>query len=94
MSANPGTKKVDALLAQVMAAIHRKTDAVPEGFRTIDQWARHWCVSRTMASRYVYKALDLGLMEKKSFLVVCRKDARPYPTAHFREVKAKGKRTK
>ena len=32
MSANPGTKKVDALLAQVMAAIHRKTDAVPEGF--------------------------------------------------------------
>jgi hypothetical protein len=46
-----------------------------------------------MSSRYVYKALDIGLMEKKTFLVVCRKDARPYPTAHFREVKAKGKRT-
>ena len=94
MSANPGTKKLDPLLVQVMAAIHRKTDAVPEGFRTIDQWAVHWAVARSSATTYIHKAIEMGLMEKKSFVVACRKDARPYPTAHFREVKAKGKRTK
>jgi len=87
MSANPGTKKVDPLLAQVMAAIHRKIDAVPEGFRTIDDWAKHWGVSRTMATKYVHKGVEIGLMETKKYLTLCRKDARPYPTAHYREVK-------
>ena len=85
MSANPGTKKIDQLLAQVMAAIHRKVDAVPEGFRTIDDWAKHWGISRTQATKYVHTAVELGLMETKKYLTLCRKDARPYPTAHYRE---------
>ena len=85
MSANPGTKKVDPLLAQVMAAIHRKVDAVPEGFRTIDEWAKRWGISRTQATKYVHKAVEMGLMETKKFLILCRKDARPYPTAHYGE---------
>jgi hypothetical protein len=38
-----------------------------------------------MATKYIHKAVDIGLMEKKSFLVTCRKDARPYPTAHYCE---------
>ena len=92
MSANPGTKKPDAMLLRVMAAIHRKTETPGAGFRTIDQWAKHWGMSRTQATKYIHKAVEMGLMEKKSYLVCCRSDSRPYPTAHYRE-KPKGKRT-
>jgi Fic family protein len=78
-------RKLDPLLAVVMAAIHRKPEAVPPGYHTIDQWAKRWDVSRTMATKYIHKAVEIGLMDKKSYLVMCRKDARPYPTAHYCE---------
>ena len=93
MSANPSTKKIDPLLAQVMAAIHNRVDAVPEGFRTLEQWAKHWGVARSSATTYVHKAMELGLMEKKRFTVSSRADSRAYPTDHFREKsKAKGRK--
>ena len=85
------SRRPDPLLVKVMAAIHQTAEKPAKGFRTIDQWAKHWGVSRTMATRYVHKAIEIGLMEKKTYLVTCRRDARPYPTAHYRE-KAKGRK--
>lgn len=79
-------RKPDPLLVRVIAALTAKADDIPEGFRTIDQWAKHWGLGRSSASRYVHKAVEMGLMEKKSFTQCVRKDGRAYPTAHYREI--------
>lgn len=84
-------RKLDPLLVKVMAAVHRKAELVPPGYRTIDQWAKHWDISRSMATKYIHKAVEIGMMDKKSFLVTCRKDARPYPTAHYGELSGRKK---
>lgn len=85
MSSNQ-RKPSDPLLEQVLAAIHLKKETPPEGFRTLQQWADHWKVARSSASTYIRKAMELGLMEKRRFIVSAYADARAYPTDHYRDL--------
>jgi hypothetical protein len=78
-------RKLDPLLVKVMAAIHQTAEKPAKGFRTIDEWAAKWKVQRSSARMMLLKGVKLGLVEKRTYLRVIRKDAKPYPTAHFGE---------
>ena len=86
-------KHTDPLLLRVLSILNSRADVIPPGYRTIDQWAKHWKVARTTASKVVHKAVELGEMESEKFMASCRSDARPYPVVHFREVKGRQRRT-
>jgi hypothetical protein len=79
-------RHTDPLLVRVLAALNSRADEIPPGYKTIDQWATDWKVARTTASKVVHKAVEMGEMDSKKFMATCRKDARPYPVAHFRKV--------
>jgi predicted transcriptional regulator len=78
-------RKLDPLLLRVMQAIHQTAEKPANGFRTIDEWAAKWKVQRSSARMMLLKGVKLGLVEKRTYLRVIRKDAKPYPTAHFGE---------
>ena len=85
-------RKPDALLLRVMAAIHKTAEKPAKGFRTIDQWAKVWKCKRNAAREYVIKGMQLGLIQEKTYRVAIRRDAKPYPVAHYGE-KSGRKRT-
>ena len=93
MSANKGTKKADSLLLRVMREIHKTAETPEKGYRSTDQWAAHWGLGRSRARQYIFKAIELGLMEQKTFRIAFREDAKPYPLVHYREVKGRQRRT-
>lgn len=78
-------RKLDPLLLKVMRAIHETAEKPEKGFRTIEEWAVVWGCKRNAARDYVLKGIKLGIIEKRTFRVVTRKDAKPYPTAHYGE---------
>jgi hypothetical protein len=78
-------RKLDPLLLRVMQAIHQTAEKPAKGFRTIDEWAAKWKVQRSSARMMLLKGVKLGLVDKRTYLRVIRKDAKPYPTAHFGE---------
>lgn len=92
MSANKGTKKPDALLLRVMRAIHKTAEKPEKGFRTIEEWAVVWGCKRNAARDYVHKGMKLGIVEKRIYRVVTRKDSKPYPVDHYGE-KGRQRRT-
>jgi hypothetical protein len=79
-------RKPDALLLRVMAAIHKTAEKPAKGFRTIDQWAKVWKCKRNAAREYVIKGMQLGLIQEKTYRVNIRRDAKPYPVAHYGEM--------
>jgi hypothetical protein len=85
-------RRPDPLLVKVMAAIHQTAETPPKGFRTINGWAKLWNMERSATRITLHKGMKLGLIEKRIFRVVIRKDAKPYPTAHYGE-KAGRRRT-
>ena len=93
MSANRGTKKADSLLLRVMREIHKTAETPEKGFRTVDGWSQHWGLGRSRTRDYILKAIELGIMEEKTFRVVFRKESKPYPLAHYREVKGRQRHT-
>jgi Fic family protein len=78
-------RRLDPLLVKVMAAIHQTAETPPKGFRTIEEWAKVWNMERTAARVTLHKGVSLGLIEKRTFRIVIRKDAKPYPVAHYGE---------
>jgi hypothetical protein len=86
------SRRLDPLLVKVMQAIHQTAETPPKGFRTIDEWAAKWKVQRSSARMMLLKGVKLNLVEKRTYLRVIRKDAKPYPTAHFGE-KTRPRRT-
>jgi Fic family protein len=79
-------RKPDPLLLRVMAAIHKTAEKPPKGFRTMDQWAKVWKCERTTARQYIIKGMELGLIQEKTYRVNIRRDAKPYPVAHYGEM--------
>jgi hypothetical protein len=79
-------RKPDALLLKVMAAIHKTAEKPAPGYRTIDQWAKVWKCKRNAAREYVIKGMQLGIIGEKTYRVVTRKDAKPYPIVHYGEL--------
>lgn len=78
-------RKPDPLLLKVMSAIHQTAEKPADGFRTIDEWAVVWRCKRNAAREYVIKGMKLGIIEKRIYRRIIRKDAKPYPTAHYGE---------
>lgn len=78
-------RKPDPLLLRVMQAIHQTAEKPADGFRTIDEWAVVWRCKRNAAREYVIKGMKLGIIEKRIYRRIIRKDAKPYPTAHYGE---------
>jgi len=85
-------RKLDPLLVKVMAAIHQTAETPPKGFRTINGWAKVWNMERTAARVTLHKGVKLGLIEKRTYRIVIRKDTKPYPTDHYGE-KARPRKT-
>ena len=85
-------RKLDPLLFKVMQAIHETAEKPEKGFRTIEEWAVVWGCKRNAARDYVLKGIRLGIIEKRTYRKVVRKDAKPYPTAHYGE-KTRPKKT-
>jgi hypothetical protein len=85
-------RKLDPLLVRVMQAIHQTAEKPAKGFRTINGWAKVWNMERSATRLTLHKGVQLGLIEKRTYRVVIRKDAKPYPTAHYGE-KAGRRRT-
>ena len=79
-------RKPDALLLRVMAAIHKTAEKPAKGFRTIDEWAAKWKVQRSSARMMLLKGVKLNVVEKRTYLRVIRKDAKPDPVAHYGEM--------
>ena len=78
-------RKLDPLLVKVMQAIHETAEKPATGFRTIEEWAVVWRCKRNAARDYVLKGMRLGIIEKRIYRKVVRRDAKPYPTAHYGE---------
>jgi len=78
-------RKPDPLLLRVMQAIHQTAEKPAAGFRTIDEWAVVWKCKRNAAREYVLKGMKLGIIEKRIYRRIIRRDAKPYPTAHYGE---------
>jgi len=79
-------RKPDPLLLRVMAAIHKTAEKPAKGFRTIDQWAIIWKCKRGAARVNIIKGMQLGVIEERTYRVTTRKDAKPYPMAHYGEM--------
>ena len=78
-------RKPDPLLLKVMRAIHQTAEKPEKGFRTIEEWAVVWGCKRNASREYVLKGIKLGIIEKRIYRVVTRKDAKPYPVVHYGE---------
>ena len=78
-------RKPDTLLLRVMQAIHQTAEKPAKAFHTIDQWAVIWRCKRNAAREYIIKGMRLGIIEKRIYRGVIRRDAKPYPTAHYGE---------
>ena len=78
-------RKPDPLLLKVMSAIHQTAEKPATGFRTIEEWAVVWRCKRNAARDYVLKGIRLGIIEKRIYRKVVRKDAKPYPMPHYGE---------
>ena len=44
-----------------------------------------WKCKRNAAREYVIKGMRLGIIEKRIYRRIIRRDAKPYPTAHYGE---------
>lgn len=86
------SRRPDPLLVKVMQAIHRTAEKPAKGFHTIEGWAKLWGCKRNASREYIIKGMKLGIIEKRIYRVVLRRDAKPYPTAHYGE-KAGRRRT-
>ena len=85
-------RKLDPLLLKVMRAIHESAETPPKNFRTINGWASFWGMERSATRIALLKGVALGIVEKRTYRVVIRKDAKPYPIDHYGE-KTRPKRT-
>ena len=57
---------------------------VPEGWKSTEQLASEWGVSKTTASRLIKKGLKAGILEHEKFLV--KSPIRQHRLSHFKEV--------
>jgi hypothetical protein len=71
------------LLKELKAAICCQAERVPEGWKTMAQWAKEWGTSISHTIRLVRKGIDLGTIEQKKFRVPNGRRG-VYPTWHYR----------
>jgi hypothetical protein len=74
----------DPILLAVMAEINRSAQKPPEGFRTLEQWAKKWELKGPhTASLYIKKALKIGAMVKTRYRILVGKPGRLRTVDHY-----------
>ena len=73
------------LLSKLKDAIQSKPDEIPEGYKTVEEWARSWSLSRSYAEKLLKIGVESGVVDSKKFRIPM--DGRKtYPVYHYREV--------
>ena len=58
----------NALLKQIQAASARaKGEPIPQGFKTVMEWADAWNVARHTARRHCEEGARIGILERREF---------------------------
>lgn len=65
-------RRLDPVLAEILASIQMTADVVPPGFMTVSQWAARWKLVHGQARLYIIQAINAGIMERKPFRVVTK----------------------
>ena len=65
-------RRLDPVLAEILASIHKTADTIPPGFMTINQWAARWKLVHGQARIYVIQAMQAGIMERKRFRTITK----------------------
>ena len=60
-------RRLDPVLAQILASIQMTADDIPPGYMTINQWAARWKLVHGQARIYIIQAISAGIMERKKF---------------------------
>jgi hypothetical protein len=74
--------KPNDLLAAILREVNKDVEAIPAGWKTIDQWAKEWGYSRSRARDYVLKGCKLGMMEGRIFRCLHPKKG-PFKVKHY-----------
>lgn len=72
------------LLDKLRSALSGKTDDVPAGWKTTQQWSEEWGLSRRRCSEIVHNAVKKGLMQVRSLRVRHGQVVRP--VQHYKPV--------
>ena len=75
---------LNSLLKQIQDVNHKRSDAVPPGWKSANQLAKEWCKHRNTVDGTLRRALAAKLIEVKTFRVYDGKTLRP--TKHYRQV--------
>jgi len=78
-------KKINEF-AQMIAKVHEnKTEKIPDGFKTIETWAKENNMSPSYAAVNIHEGFKAGLMEKKEFRIKTGAGVRA--VAHYKIIK-------
>ncbi|MFZ9979869.1 MAG: hypothetical protein ACO3HN_07965 [Opitutales bacterium] len=72
----------DPILRAVLADINKSAQTPPPGFRTREQWAKHWRIGNSAhADKYIQRAIKIGKLVRRDYRVVTKTRLRLM--AHF-----------
>ena len=54
----------DAMLAAIVAAIHKRAEKPPAGFYSLEDWQKRWKCKSSCAKRYLNEGIRLGIVER------------------------------
>lgn len=75
---------MNALLKQLQEAISAPKDTVPKGWKTCQQLAAEWGLSRVRTSQLLYNGVNKGIVESRPFRTMTGRGVLPVP--HYREL--------
>jgi hypothetical protein len=82
----PNIKRAEDLIEKIARL---QCDKVSKDWKTRAQWEDVWAKPKTTTHDLLVKALDAGLMERKSFYVYQKSNNQRRLVAHYRELKPK-----
>jgi hypothetical protein len=61
------TKEMKNSFKELMAEINKSAEKPGKGFKTTNEYAKEWGMSREQASLYIRRGIQAGVVEKKKF---------------------------
>jgi hypothetical protein len=78
-------KKINDFAQMIAQVQQNKTEKIPEGFKTIETWAKENNMSNSYAAINIQEGFKAGLMEKKEFRIKTGAGVRA--VAHYKIIK-------
>jgi hypothetical protein len=72
------------LLKRIRDEIQRKIEFPTAEWKTSREWGQEWGLRQAQTNRTLKQAVDLGLMETKTFRIPCAARG-SYPVPHYRQ---------